>query len=119
MRILLVEDNEMNVELFRAALESEGHEIVVERDGASGEMRAFADEFDLILLDVHLPKRGGLEVCRALRTAEHRLPIVALSASALPDEVAQAKAAGCDEFLAKPVSPDALRAAVLRWRRLA
>jgi CheY-like chemotaxis protein len=113
LRILLVEDDAMNVELFESALESDGHEIVTERDGAAGEQRA-SDRFDLILLDIQLPKKNGLEVCRSLRARGLRIPIVALSASVLPEEVARTKAAGFDIFLSKPISPRDLRDAVRR-----
>jgi CheY-like chemotaxis protein len=113
LRILLVEDDALNVELFESALESDGHEIVTERDGAAGEQRA-SDQFDLVLLDVQLPKKNGLEVCRSLRARGLRIPIVALSASVLPEEVARTKAAGFDDFLSKPISPRDLRAAVRR-----
>ena len=111
MRILLVEDDAMNVELFESALESDGHEVVVERDGVAGEQRA-ADRFDLILLDIKLPKKSGLEVCRSLRARGLRIPIVALSASVLPEEVARTTSAGFDLFLSKPISPRDLRTAV-------
>jgi CheY-like chemotaxis protein len=116
LRILLVEDDAMNVELFESALESDGHEIVTERDGAAGEQRA-SEQFDLILLDIQLPKKTGLEVCRSLRACGLRIPIVALSASVLPEEVERTKAAGFDEFLSKPISPRDLRAAVRRLGR--
>ena len=113
MRILLVEDDPMNVELFESALESDGHEIVTERDGVAGEKRA-SDRFDLVLLDIQLPKMDGLEVCRSLRARGLRMPIVALSASVLPEEIARTKSAGFDIFLSKPISPRDLRAAVRR-----
>lgn len=103
----------MNVELFESALESDGHEIVTERDGAAGEQRA-SERFDLILLDIQLPKKNGLEVCRSLRARGLRIPIVALSASVLPEEVERTKSAGFDEFLSKPISPSDLRDAVRR-----
>ena len=114
MRILLVEDDAMNVELFEAALETDGHEIVTERDGAAGEERA-SDQFDLVLLDIQLPKKDGLAVCRGLRARGLRMPIVALSASVLPEEIARAKSAGFDEFLSKPISARDLRDAVRRF----
>ncbi|TME60349.1 MAG: response regulator, partial [Chloroflexi bacterium] len=76
----------MNVELFETALQTDGHEIVIERDGAAGEMRA-SDRFDLVLLDIQLPKMNGLDVCRSLRARGLRMPIVALSASVLPEEI--------------------------------
>ena len=103
----------MNVELFEMALESEGHEIVTERDGPAGERRA-SDRFDLILLDIGLPKKSGLDVCRSLRSRGLRVPIVALSASVLPEEIARTTAAGFDAFLPKPISPRDLRDAVRR-----
>jgi CheY-like chemotaxis protein len=103
----------MNVELFEAALEADSHQVVTERDGVAGEQSA-SDQFDLILLDIQLPKRNGLDVCRNLRARGLRMPIVALSASVLPEEVARTKEAGFDEFLSKPISPHDLRAAVRR-----
>jgi len=111
MRILLVEDDPKNVELFQAALEDE-YEVIVERDGVAGQQRALAEPFDLILLDIQLPKRSGIEVCRSLRASGLRMPIVALSASVLPDEVARTKDVNFSRFLSKPISPAALRAAV-------
>ena len=113
MRILLVEDDPMNVELFESALEGDGHDVVTERDGVAGERRA-SEQFDLILLDIQLPKKSGLDVCRNLRAHGLRIPIVALSASVLPEEVARTTAAGFDLFLSKPISPRDLRAAVQR-----
>jgi two-component system, cell cycle response regulator DivK len=113
LRILLIEDDQMNIELFESALETDGHEVVTERDGAAGEARA-SDRFDLVLLDIQLPKRDGLEVCRSLRARGLRMPIVAISASVLPEEIARTKAAGFDLFLPKPISPRDLREAVRR-----
>lgn len=101
----------MNVELFESALETDGHEVVTERDGVAGEECA-SDRFDLILLDIQLPKKNGLEICRTLRARGLRMPIVALSASVLPEEIARTRAAGFDLFLSKPISPRDLRSAV-------
>ena len=103
----------MNVELFESALETDGHEVVTEKDGAAGEGRA-SEEFDVVLLDIQLPKKDGLQVCRSLRARGLRIPIVALSASVLPEEIARTKAAGFDVFLSKPISPRELREAVRR-----
>jgi two-component system, NarL family, capsular synthesis sensor histidine kinase RcsC len=113
LRILLVEDDPANVELFESVLESDGHEVVTERDGIAGEKRA-SDCFDLLLLDIQLPKSNGIEVCRSLRARGLRMPIVALSASVLPDEIARTRSAGFDLFLSKPISPRNLRDAVRR-----
>lgn len=112
MRILLVEDDPLNIELFMATLEDDGHDVAVERDGVAGNERGLKDPFDLILLDIQLPRRSGLEVCRDLRAAGIETPIVALSASVLRDEIARTIEAGFTEFLPKPISPAALRVAV-------
>ena len=112
MRILLVEDNAMNVEFFRDALEGEGHEIVVEREGDTGEQRARDERFDLLILDVRLPGRSGEEVCRRLRAEGMRVPILGLSSDAMPDQISRGIAAGFDKYLTKPISAADLRAAV-------
>jgi len=104
----------MNVELFAAVLETDGHQLVIERDGLAGQERASAESFDLILLDVQLPTRDGIEVCRELRRRGVHTPICALSASVLPEQVARTSAAGFDLFLSKPIKPNDLRRAVRR-----
>jgi CheY-like chemotaxis protein len=112
MRILLVDDDALNAELFVEALADDGHTITVERDGPAGEERARREPFDLILLDIGLPLRSGTEVCRRLRAEGIRTRIIALSASIFPSQVAETVDAGFDRFLGKPISPAALRAAV-------
>ncbi len=112
MRILLIEDNALTVELFEAALEADGHALTVETDGIAGEARGLAEVFDIILLDIQLPGKNGRDVCRALRAAGVQVPILALSASVLPAEIELTLAAGFTRFLSKPISPQALRLAV-------
>ncbi|HEV2250943.1 MAG TPA: response regulator [Candidatus Limnocylindria bacterium] len=104
----------MNVELFVAALETDGHEVVVEYDGARAYARALAEPFDLLILDVQMPGMTGDAVCRALRKAGVVRPILAASALAMPEQIEHALAAGFDEYLTKPLSPLALRDAVRR-----
>jgi len=115
MRILLVEDNALNVELFTDALEGDGHEVAVERDGDAGERRALAERFDLHLLDIQLPGQDGLSLCRTLRAAGITRPILALSSHAMPEQIERGHTAGFDDYLTKPLSPAALRAAVRRY----
>jgi CheY-like chemotaxis protein len=117
MRLLLADDNEMNVDLAVAALD--GHDIVVERDGPGALKTALQQHFDLVLLDVQMPGMSGLEVCRNLRNAGVRTPIIALTADAMPADVARGHEAGFDEYLTKPIAPAALSAAVERYRRAA
>ena len=113
MRILLADDNEMNVEFFLAALE--GHDVAVERDGASALATALRGGFDLLLLDVQMPGKSGIEVCRALRGAGVRVPILAVTADAMAADRDHGLAAGFSEYLTKPITPAALRSAVERY----
>lgn len=112
MRVLLVDDNPMNVELFVDSLEMDGHEITVERDGPSGLARGLATDFDVVILDIQLPGKDGIAVCRDLRQAGRTLPILALSSAAMADQVERGMDAGFDAYLTKPISPSALREAV-------
>jgi CheY-like chemotaxis protein len=112
VRLLVVDDNPLNLELFKAALVDDGHQVTVAPDGEAGLARALSEPFDVVLLDIQLPGRSGLDVCRELRKAGRVGPIVAVSANALPEQVARGLAAGFDAYLTKPISPQALRAAV-------
>ena len=115
MRILLVEDDPLNVQLFTAVLEDGGHEVTVERDGLAGKAVALRGTFDLVILDIQLPRLRGDAVCRELRAAGLKIPIIALSAEALPSQIETTSIAGFDAYLTKPISPRALRDAVLRY----
>lgn len=115
MRLLLVDDNVMNVELFIDSLLADDHEVAVERDGPSGRERALRERFDVVILDIQLPGLDGYAVCRDLRAAGVSGPVIALSSSAMPDQIERGMAAGFDAYLTKPISPVALRAAVRRY----
>ena len=116
MRLLLAEDNATNVELFLAALETDGHEVTVERDGLSARAQALRQAFDLIVLDIQMPLLDGYALCAELRAAGIQGPIIALSASALPTDVTRGTTAGFDAYLTKPIRPADLRAAVRRFQ---
>ena len=115
MRILLVEDNTMNTTFVTAVFEPEGHEVALARTGPQGRAAALAAQFDLIVLDIELPGLRGDLLCQELRAAGVQTPMVALTASAMPDQVAVIRAAGFDEVMTKPVEPRALRAMALRY----
>jgi two-component system alkaline phosphatase synthesis response regulator PhoP len=117
MRILLVEDDPLNVELFTAVLEDDGHEMTVERDGQAGRDRALRESFDLVILDIQLPHLRGDAVCRELRAAHLTMPIIGLSAEALPEQSTRNRSAGFDAYLTKPIEPPNLREAVRRAGR--
>lgn len=117
MRVLLVDDNRANVEYFVDALEGDGHAVCVERDGTGGLARALAESFDVILLDIQLPRLAGDAVCRELRASGVRTPIVAITSSAMPEQVERGLASGFNGYLTKPISLSALRAAVNGYRQ--
>lgn len=113
LRVLLVEDNEINRFVAREMLEAEGHEVVEALDGRSGVERAAAEPFDVILMDISMPVMDGPEAARRIRDgqgASARAPIVAVTAHALPEEVTRFREAGMSQYISKPIDRDRLRA---------
>jgi CheY-like chemotaxis protein len=110
--VLLVDDDPLNVDLFVSVLQGEDIDIVVETNGLDAEARAVSRGFDLLLLDIKLPGQSGIDLCRRLRAAGMRAPIIAMSASMLPAEIEAALQVGFDRFVGKPVSPAELRSLV-------
>ncbi|MDX1980931.1 MAG: response regulator [Bryobacteraceae bacterium] len=104
-RILLVEDNEMNRDMLSRRLERKGYEVIVAADGKTGLELARALAPDLILMDMSLPGVDGWEATRILKAAPETrgLPIIALTAHAMPADRERAMAAGCDDYDTKPV----------------
>jgi CheY-like chemotaxis protein len=117
LRVLLVEDEAMNAELFVDALAPDGHDVTVEHDGLDGYARAGSGGFDLIVLDMNLPRMSGAEICRSLRANGTTTPILALSASVMPNELEAGLRAGFDAYLTKPIAPTALREAIRRYAK--
>ncbi len=102
MRILIVEDEAKVAAFVRQALEEEGHAVDVALDGEAGLQFALDGTHDLVLLDWLLPKRDGLNVCRAVRAAGLSVPILMLTArDAVPDRIAGLDT-GADDYLTKP-----------------
>ncbi|TXM78010.1 PAS domain S-box protein [Methylobacterium sp. WL69] len=117
-RLLLAEDNPINQEIIGTVLRQKGHAVTVVGDGERA-VSAVATEpaFDLVLMDVQMPGQDGLSATRAIRQAEadegrRRLPIVALTANAMAEEIARCRAAGMDAHVAKPVDWTLLFAAI-------
>ncbi|MDE2276628.1 MAG: PAS domain S-box protein, partial [Burkholderiales bacterium] len=122
MRVLLVEDNPVNMLIASAMLERWGVAVAQAHDGREALARvqqasAAGADFDAVLMDVQMPVMSGHEATRALREtpAGARLPIIALTAAALVSEREEALQAGMNDFLTKPIDPDKLRAALVRW----
>jgi CheY-like chemotaxis protein len=113
-KILYVEDNEDNVYMLTRRLERAGFEVVVAPDGERGVALARAERPDLILMDLSLPVLDGWEASRRLKSAEETraIPIIALSAHAMPGDREKALEAGCDDYDPKPISMPSLLAKI-------
>jgi len=111
-RILVVEDDADLAFGLEDDLKTEGYVVEIVRDGLAATRRAREEAWDLILLDVMLPGRDGFEVCRDLRRAGLRTPIVMLTAKAQEAEKVLGLELGADDYVTKPFSPRELRARI-------
>jgi len=105
MKILLVEDNEMNRDMLSRRLERKGYEVVIAVNGQEGVELVSSTRPDLILMDLSLPIIDGWEATRRIKAdpATASIPVIALTAHAMAEDRAKATAAGCDDFDIKPV----------------
>jgi two-component system cell cycle response regulator DivK len=105
MRILYVEDNDDNVYMLKNRLTRAGFTVIVATDGAQGVAMATSEQPDLILMDLTLPDIDGEEATRRIKgdPATKHIPVIALTANAMPGDREKALAAGCDDFDTKPV----------------
>jgi signal transduction histidine kinase len=114
-RVLLVDDIAMNRDVVGAFLRSAGHEVWLAENGQDGIRLASEQSIDVILMDVRMPEMDGLEATRQIRAlpAPHRhVPILALTAGVLPEEIAECEAAGMNGLVAKPVEYTKLMQAI-------
>ena len=111
-RILVVEDEPPIASGLEDDLKLEGYEVEVVRDGDTASRRAREQWFDLIILDVMLPHKDGFEVCRELRRAGLRMPVILLTAKAQESDKILGLEMGADDYVTKPFSPRELRARV-------
>ncbi len=104
-RILLVEDNEMNLDMLSRRLQRKGYEVLIAMDGEAGVAMAASERPDLILMDMSLPVLDGWEATRRLRgmPGTAAIPIIALTSHAMAGDREKAMAAGCDDYDTKPV----------------
>ncbi|MEE7469216.1 hybrid sensor histidine kinase/response regulator [Methylobacterium oryzae] len=117
-RILLVEDVEINRELACTVLRAAGHVVDVAADGIGAVRAVEAAPYDLVLMDVQMPRLDGMMATRLIRCLPGpaaRVTVVAMSANVLPDQVQAFRAAGMDDHFGKPFEPQELCAAVARW----
>ncbi len=116
VRILVAEDNQVNALLAKTLLTREGHAVDIAENGIEVLAAVENQAYDLILMDLHMPKMDGLETTRKLREGAYgHIPVVALTANAMMDDQDRCKDAGMDDYLSKPVDPVALSETVRRW----
>lgn len=104
--ILIVEDNELNMKLFNDLLEANGYETVQSHNGHDALDLAREYRPDLILMDIQLPERSGLEVTADIKADPELagIPIIAVTAFAMKSDEQRIRDGGCEDYLAKPIS---------------
>ena len=115
--ILIVEDNEKNMKLVRDILQHQGHTTLEAVTGREGVEMATTQQPDLILMDIQLPDIDGIQALRQIRTvaALDAVPVVAVSASVMPDEQYKIVSSGFDAFITKPINLKQFRETVQRF----
>jgi len=114
-RILLVEDSEDSRNSLSKLLEIEGYEVIQAADGSQAVALALNARPDLILMDLSLPVIDGLTASKEIRSRKSRVPIVALSGHDVVDLHSEAAAAGCTDYVTKPVDFDALISVISKY----
>lgn len=119
-KLLYVEDNEDNIYMLSNRLQREGFVVVIARNGSEGVQLAHSELPDLIIMDLVLPEMDGFEATRELRlsNATRDIPVIALSASVLPEDQHRAIDAGCDDFEIKPVNFSSLLEKINRFMKV-
>jgi PAS domain S-box-containing protein len=113
VRLLVAEDSPDNQRLMERILRGNGAAVDLVSNGRDAVARAMDGDHDAVLMDIQMPEHDGLEATRQLRRRGYQRPIIAVSAHALPEERAKSLAAGCNDHVAKPISPVELVGKVL------
>lgn len=116
-RILVVDDNEVNLTVATDLLTGEGFRVETASNGKEAVEKTLRQNYDLILMDMQMPVMDGLRATQEIRahTGVKQLPIIALTANAMLEEIEKCRAAGMDDYLAKPIEPKKLFETLLKW----
>lgn len=113
-KILIAEDNEKNLYLVRFILQKAGYDVIEARDGEEALRKISSEAPDVILMDLQLPKLQGMEVIRRVKADADLapIPIIAVTAYAMRGDRERTLAAGCADYIPKPIDPQALLASI-------
>ncbi len=116
-KVMIVEDNELNMKLFHDLLESRGYDIIETRDGMEALKMARSERPDLILMDIQLPEVSGLEVTKWIKEDDDlkQIPIIAVTAFAMKGDEEKIREGGCEAYIAKPISVSSFLATVEKF----
>ncbi len=105
-KVLVVEDNELNMKLFNDLLESQGYEVIQTRDGLSALDLAREHRPDLIVMDIQLPEVPGTDVIKWLKEDEslRHIPVIAVTAFAMKGDQERIRESGCEAYMSKPIT---------------
>ena len=105
-KVLVVEDNELNLKLFTDLLQAQGYEVISTRDGVMVEELVRAHHPDLILMDIQLPEISGIDIIKWLKAQDdlRDIPVIAVTAFAMKGDEERIRASGCEAYLSKPIS---------------
>jgi len=113
--ILIADDNEHNRYIARFLLEDVGHTVEQVENGEDAVREAQKGNYDLVLMDIQMPKMDGIEATKQLKLAGYAMPIVALTAKAMRGDREEILSAGCDGYISKPFEVDAFVAEVEKY----
>ena len=116
-RVLVVEDEPINRELAMALLEEAGLSVDLAGDGLEAVERIACNVYDLVFMDMQMPRLDGLEATIRIRASAEgrRLPIIAMTANAFVEDRTRCFAAGMDDFISKPIEPETLFGVCVKW----
>lgn len=119
-RVLIVEDNELNMKLFHDLLTIQNHQVSTSRDGLGVVKIATDEQPDLILMDIQLNGISGIDLIKSLKEdpATRHIPIIAITAFAMQQDEIRISGSGCDMYLAKPVSIDNFFKAIEKFLKI-
>jgi two-component system cell cycle response regulator DivK len=105
-KVMIVEDNELNMKLFRDLIEASGYGTIQTRNGLEALDLARQHKPDLILMDIQLPEVSGLDVTKWLKEDEelHSIPVIAVTAFAMKGDEERIRQGGCEAYISKPIS---------------